>query len=129
MYSREKCSEGEGWSYDCSVSVTTNEREVGSSPSSFRRRSRTEEAREAVAVCAKGSGSKGEDSRRPIWALRATWLVRRASRRDMTRELVRDSGSRLADRDEREGSIASALLGRTAVAVSMLSGGDLAMEL
>ena len=47
----------------------------------------------------------------------------------MTRELVRDSGSRLADREEREGSMASALLGWTAVAVSTLSEGDLALEL
>ena len=129
MYSLEIRPEGEGWSYDCSVSVTINDREVGSSPSSFRRRSRTEEARDAVAVCANGGGSNGEDSRRPIWAFRATWLVRRASRRDMTRELARDSGSRLADRDERGGAIASALLGWSAVAVSTLSGINLALEL
>ena len=129
MYSLEIRPEGEGWSYDCSDSVTINDREVGSSPSSFLRRSRTEEARETVAACANGGGSNGEDSRRPIWALRATWLVRRASRRDMTRELVRDSRSRLADRDEREGSIASTLLGWPAVGVSMLSGGDLALEI
>ena len=128
MYSLEIRSGGEGWSYVCSVSVRTSDREVGSSPS-FRRRSRTEEARGAVAVCANGAGSKGEDSRRPIWALRATWLVRRASIRDMTRELVRDSGSRLADRDEREGSIASALPSWIEVAASTLSGGDLALEL